>query len=293
MKVKIKFAHAHNVFRWVEAAREQDVRNTSDAMRVHPTMKLLIDKLSLRNPTWEFWASDYGSTDDFGRCVYSHFTVYNDGEELGSIDLWHNWRTGEKSYEFDNYRLRAARKKHASPRTKDLNKAVKAIVANMYNRTPAERVAAARGTTLSKVANLVGNASYDFRNKREILAPYMTQFIMERWDEFCAIPLPTGNAQLARDKLHASMQAEIDAQSIQAPFVADRGKVLVAAGASFIVSPVTRNDDTAVDVVPLDKLNDRLKGSLGMLKLIDAGGIIPNVGMRVEDNTFYVVDADE
>jgi hypothetical protein len=42
-----------------------------------------------------------------------------------------------------------------------------------------------------------------------------------------------------------------------------------------------------------DSLPDILRGGLGLLKLVEVGTTIPNIGVRAEDNIFFVLDAEE
>jgi hypothetical protein len=287
--IKTKFPHSHNVFKRVPTAEPHMERHQPDKLRVHPSMQLLIAKLLTHNPRWEFIAVDYPSSDN---SLYTHksFNIECDGEELGEVNCDLHWRTGETKYEFDCPRLKAKRQKSTTPHTKDLNKAVKSIIGHMYNRTPAERLSTARQLTASIVGRAMSIANYEYRQAQEKLLPHMTRFVEQCWADFSAIRMDAAEAKM-RDTLLPKRDALADVGTISDPANTDKGYILLEAGASFIVGRYNLTEAPAV--MRLDEMPDRLKGSLGMLKLLEPKKYAPGIGMRIDEVTYYVVDADE
>jgi hypothetical protein len=290
MGIKIKFATAHNVFKIAPDGEERFARNDSSKLFVNTHTQLLIDKLLLHRPTWEFWATDYPSGDDTSGLVHSRFDIMSDGERLGWIGTDRHWRSGESRYEFDCDRLKQKRQKSTTPHTKDLNKAAKAILGSMYNQTPAERSARAKGIVMSAVNRRVHGAEHGYRLPREALTPHMVEFVAARWEEFSAIPM---NKQLdgARAVLLERRQALEDVITVNEPLVANRGTVLIDTGSAYIVSKA--GDQSTARTIRLEEMSDKLKGSLGILKLLDMKQFAPGIGIRADETTYYVADVDE
>jgi hypothetical protein len=67
--------------------------------------------------------------------------------------------------------------------------------------------------------------------------------------------------------------------------------VLTDAGAAYVVSRMGNPDEARI--VRLDEMSDKLKGSLGILKLLEPKQFATGIGMRVDPTTYYVVDVDE
>lgn len=290
--IKIKFTSAHNVFKRADQSEKHYARHQPDKLRVHPFLQPLIAKLLTHNPRWEFIASDYPSEDSGGNGLYSHgrFHIECDGEELGWVGFDTHWKSGERKYEFDCPRLKQKRQKSTTPHTKDLNKAVKAIIGHMYNRTPAERMATAKQQTTALVGRTSGNIEYEYHKVLGKLLPHMTSFVEQRWEEFCAVKMQEAEDK-ARDSLPPTKQALTDAHTISNPMANSKGYILIEAGSTFIVSRYSCTE--APFTARLDEMPDRLKGSLGMLKLLEPKTYAPSIGMRVDETTFYVVDAVE
>jgi hypothetical protein len=160
----------------------------------------------------------------------------------------------------------------------------------MYNRTPAERLTSARNIAASTVGRISSNASYEYRNAQDRVLPHMTEFVAQRWEEFCAVQMEPLEAK-ARDALLDKKQAREDALTISGPIDTSKGYLLIQAGDVYIVGHYNLTEVPAM--VRLDEMPDRLKGSLGLLRLLEPKKYAPGIGVRVDETTFYVVDADE
>jgi len=290
MGTKVKFAGAHNVFKTAIDGEENYPRNDPSKLLVNAHTRILIDKLLLHRPTWEFWASDYPTGDPSTGLVHSRFDVMSDGELLGWVGSEKHWRNGESKYQFDCDRLKKKRQKSTTPHTKDLNKAVKAILGDMYNKTPSERSAVAMRTVASVVGRRESQADYSFRTVRDTLSAYMVEFVAARWEEFCAMPM-TKPAENARAALLEKRQAYEDITTINQPFTTHVGKVLIDTGSAYIVAKA--GDPSTAQTLRLGDMSDKLKGSLGILKLLDPKGYAPGIGARADETTYYVADVNE
>jgi hypothetical protein len=87
-------------------------------------------------------------------------------QEIGEVWASRNWRTGEYRYAFDNHRLRAKRSRGSCTETKDMKKALKLILENMYARTLSELMDTTRKSATSKTNTAIYAIQRDFRIMR-------------------------------------------------------------------------------------------------------------------------------
>lgn len=288
--VRVKFPNTHNVFKLADENELDFSRNQPKNIFVHPFMQKLIDKLLQRRPSWEFVSTSFGATEPDGTYTHSRFTVVSQGEELGWIGHERDWRNNGDKYEFACARLMKERQKATTPHTKDLNKAVKTILTHMYGLTTAERMAEVRARTMSHIARERGNSSAILEQHKRALRDAVFDFVEDRWDEFYASPLPQ-KLLTHRDQLLPAKAHDADVATVYDVHAKGKGVLLFDTGSAYIVSQYA--SDSTPQIKTLNELDDRLKGSLGILKLLNPKQIAPGIGTRVDDNTYYVVDVDE
>lgn len=262
------------------------VRNTNP--RVHPFMRPLIEELSKKHPLWEFVSESMGSPNsDSSFYIYSRFTIYEHGEELGWIDRTSYSRSGVESYAFNNERLNKKRQRGAYNTTKILKQAVKAINENMYGLTIPERLIQARSKTSSEVSSAVYMVNRNYDDVCAKLKAEMIQFTMARWAEFEALPL-TGVKADARSKfldIHERMEG---AKPIRDANTHNGGVMVLELNGRFYVQP--DSDKTQVFQFTLDELPEYMKMGIGMLRLMDVKGMVDHIGVRVDTNVYYLVN---
>lgn len=258
---------------------------------VRPFMVPLIEALLRKHPTWQFVTRGYGTVVG-GACLHSRFTILEHGDELGWVDREKHWRSGVESYVFDNHRLSAKRSRGAYTKTKDLKKALKLINENIYGLTLSERTKAFR----SKAENIVSTHSYrvqrGYTENRTALADAMVAFVIKHWEEFAAIPL-TDKESGARQSLLDSLERYRGMLAIEQSRIHDRGAVLFNYGDQYYVQKDTATDQQAAGPFTLDYLSSTLKTALAMLRLVPVGEMVDYIGMRIEDNLFYVADINK
>lgn len=256
---------------------------------VDPFMVPLIDALTRKHPTWQFVTRGYGEPhgDDF---FHKRFTIVEFGDELGWVDKDTNWRSGVRSYEFNGPRLSAKRDRGNSNKTKGLKKALKLINENIYGLTLFERTNKAR----SAVNGTISNLSYRMQNKyvhtRNEVADAMVEFAMKRWDEFMAMPM-TDKTAGARLMLLDTLERNKGMQSISQSHQGDRGAIVFEAGGQFYTQGDDRTDQQCTGPYTLEQLPDVFKAGIGLLRLVPVGEMVDHIGVRVEENIYYVANA--
>lgn len=275
----------YNAFRRCGVEEEHLLRNAE--ARVHKFMVPLLQALSKQRPAWQFVSDRFGDLSPDGtHYTYSRFTIMQDGEELGWVTRASSWRSGDDKYEFDGPRLRKKRNRGNSTQTKDLKKAVKAILADVYALTLSERVAAARKDCHATIDKLVWPIQRDFRGTRDTLGMSMAEFVLQHWDAFMQVPLPTKAHELARDNLRARYERNQAAEVVEHAKRNQLGAVVIEHGTSVHVE-YDKSEGTFHQYA-LETLPDSLKLGVAMLKLVEPETMVDNIGVRVDAKTYYV-----
>lgn len=276
----------HAVYR-IATEEELDMDRVTRS-RVDPFMKPLIDKLSDKRPTWEFHTKRFGVLESDGYYYHHTFTIHDQGEEIGFISKDRHWRTGVLSYEFNGPRLLQERSRSGNPKTKDLNKAVKTILKNIYAPTLTERAAQARSGTKTVLSNLSSNRYYAFHAKRNTLLDSMTAFVVEHWDLFEQRPIPHPEMR-ARNTFREALDGYKEVHDIVTARELDRGATVFQRGQAWYVLHDKAQTDDALGYT-LDTLPEHIKQGVSLLKLVKDGEVIADVGLRHNESTFYVVN---
>lgn len=257
---------------------------------VRTEMVPLLDKLSRKNPSWEFYSANYGNTDPNGNYILSRFTIKDFGEELGWIDYEVHWRDPTlNTYLFNGPRLEAKRSRGHASKARNVDKAAKLICANISSMTLAERITKARSKA-TEAANAVHHKHYyRYRNLRDKLGNTFATFVLARWEEF--------TAHIAGDKLAsdaATLQDDYtlmqSTSRLKNAYAADKGAVVLMHRDDYHVTY-----DDARETVHSYKLDDvpaNIKTGVALLKLVEVGKHIDDVGVRAEDGLFYVIKGE-
>jgi hypothetical protein len=251
---------------------------------VHPFMVPLIGALQLKRPHWEFEATGFGSR---GVGEYSYnvlhdsFNVYDNGDKLGNIER--EYHRDENVYAAGNHRINAKRQVGMRKKSKHLKVIMAEVLKEFYPLTIDELAT----EKYKKAHNAAQQATY--RDKRahmnnvDLIRDSMLAYLTsgDRWAEF----------EAASDK-PSVMQAKAAYRTL-----ADNARVAAEIGSGphivLIERPrdivIKRSDDPAQST-SLDALSDRMKTSLALLKMTDVNTIIEGVGVRTDEDTFYILD---
>jgi len=284
-KILVKM-DTHNVFKECEEGEEGNLRN-SDA-RVHDFLMPLFDELAKKRPTWTYVAKGWGDLSNSGTFYYyGRFTIMDGGQEIGEVWASKNWRTGENKYAFNNHRLQTTRRRGNCAETKDLKKAVKLILANMYALTTAELMDTTRSKATNKARNTIYNIQRDFRNQRDKLLPNMEAFILDNWEAF-----EKHNTYSLTDKQrfkegYASAAKATEAEQL---LVNNKYALVVDVGDQIHVEHSAQQG--AIHSYTLDGLPLHIKQGVAILKLCDVDTLLDGVGVRTGDTTYIVFDGE-
>ena len=255
-------------------------------LKAHTKLKEVIVKLAPMYPLWQFVVPTLYLSDE----VYA-FKVRANGQELGEIQRIRHG--SEYVIGVTNHRIADSRTRGSMYKTKDVDKAVLKVKKTFFPRSPNER--------LSEAAKEAGHFLFEQEMGKERALNKHEYSISEAMMEYVkgagyAAFLTYVNDMEPRLKdgvlahIQGQQELQMEVKSIEeirrqfenqiaALIVRDSGKYLV------------RIDDN-VQIYDDNTLPESMRGKLGMLKLVDAGFFLSDVGCRVNDEVF-VVKVDE
>jgi predicted nucleic acid-binding Zn-ribbon protein len=255
-------------------------------LNAHTLLKQAIAKLAPMYPLWQFVVPRVNMGDEVNT-----FKVMANGQELGSLTRMYHGR--DYVIAVTNHRIVESRTRGSEYKTKDVDKAVLKVKKTFAPRNPKELLAEAQKEA-GRFLNSQENGKLRVLNKHEYsISEAMLSYVRGAGYEGFLTHAQTLEPRV-RDQVLAHIQGEkelrMEVKSIEeirrqfenqiaALVVRDSGKYLV------------RIDDN-VQIYDDNTLPESMRGKLGMLKLVDAGFFLSDVGCRVNDEVF-VVKVDE
>lgn len=268
--------------------RQSDGTEIKPEPMIHEFIKPFVEALALKYPQWEFvedsHRTSWGSSDVKGYDV-DGFKIMDKREELGRIAVDHYCRTGKRFF-VDNFRIDAQKSRGSGFKTKHMDKAMKHVAKYFGTRNHTEILDAAEEKAHHVKRGLMHNLSSECRIYWTRLDDHAAHFMMQHWENFAEYVKSLGNAGLVESvaKYPEAYRHHAEAQKISA---------LIDCGEAYLVN-ITNSDyivkhKGSVSILESDALPATVRRNLGMLKLVKDREIISNVGIRVSEDTFYVV----
>jgi hypothetical protein len=240
-----------------------------------------LDALMKKFPRWTFVVyAPWNTTNS------SSFRVYEAGEELGSIAIRDHYRHGPQ-FVVKNARIARARQRGWETVTKDMKKAIRLVVDNFGAKTIQELLRESRDKTSHAISNVTQPIRRKFTSEWEALQDFARHYIADHWEEL----QPQITAFRAQKLVPVDFPASYDAYKKANRFGdafhrADKGVIVVIKDGSYALS----RKDKDPDIVTSDQLPRDVKMKLGMLKMLEDGEYVPDVGIRVADNMYFIMD---
>jgi hypothetical protein len=277
----------YNTFRRCREDEVDSLRNRDG--RVDPFMAPLIAELSKKRPAWAYESEGFGDLSPCGQFyMFNRFTIIEGDDTLGEISSSRNWRTNERRFAFDNQRLRAVRKRGANTETKDLKKAVKLILGNMYVPTLGEVMDGARSRSIGKATDAIYKVLREYRWEYDRIQPQIAEFLTGNWEEFQArYPQVAEKSMPLPELLVRKIQADEFAR------LKDNGRtaLIVERNGTFHVE-LSYNKGTYLNYT-LDTLPTKFRQAVGILRLVDVDGMVDGIGVRADTKTYFVLDGGD
>jgi hypothetical protein len=255
---------------------------------IHPELEDVLDKLMRERPTWRFKSNQdfYGGSGGIRRA--NTFNIYDGDEALGRLWVEHHWRDGTPRFFFTNFRLEQQRQRHRANYTTKPDVAAKRIIKAFHLKTPSERAADANTAAKSAASKISSDASWPLRRAKGTLEKALYAYALQNWG---AIKDQLG-PDAAKVDLPAVSRAADDATEIQEAVSSHKGcNVQISPNGTYLVS---RGEANGYHVATLHdgELEPNMRGSLGLLKLMEDGAFIPGIGVRINANHYFVMDIE-
>jgi hypothetical protein len=276
-----------------EVPKKGGVGNVELHSVIDPFLKSIMDKLALKYPQWVFeekHSQRHVTTDDgWGVNAYA-FTIKDKREELGSIEK--DWTIKGHRFLVRNHRIDAMRERGCGMKTIHEDKALKYVDKFFSRKSMTEKVGEARLALREKL----NDVAYDKSRNLERLWNNFTQvaqsFIVANFDEFKKLIPSTELATI--EGLPSLVEEDLIITSMKV-----RGLSTIHGDAYFVYIDgidyaVTKaNDDGKLEIKSSEELPEFLRKGIGMLKLVEDGVAIGNIGFRCNATTFLVLDPNK
>jgi hypothetical protein len=257
---------------------------------VHDKVLPLVEELCKNRPQWTLKSANEATT-GYGVSAH-HFDVYENGQSLGEISVESGYlnNTGPVTYyRYDNPRLTSKRQRGIWNKTSKLDLAVKNILKAFHAKTLAETIVEVERQIEVKLSENTRTANADFDSGFRRMGAFLTGYVMRNWDTV-APELKAAGAPVP-DDLPERLAVRNEAEATQIAYHTKEGFTVITRGSDYVMVRGF-GDERETEVKSSEQLTDNIRRNLGFLKLSEGSRIIPNVGVRLNDNTFFVIDKE-
>ena len=258
-------------------------QNIMSKVHMDKFMGDLILPLAKQFPKWEFRgynlrAINGGLVDEK---FYPHrWTVHCGDEELG--DIGRDYYGHKICYTISNHRIQDKRERGYADKTTKLDKAKKLVLKNFRPKDLRELMNSAKRTVRSSVGTHVYMAESEWQKHYQRLCRFLSDHIMANLDEYIQTASEYGFE--GNNKLKDAYEDYHIKRSIGQCEQQKKGAVVLIHGNTYAVE----SDDGQFYTYENATLPDLLKRRVGMLKLIENGQTLINVGYRESEHHYYV-----
>lgn len=236
--------------------------------------------LATKKPNWKFiGVQGWHMPDDGGGKTYEayKFYVWEGKSRLGKI-YTDRGRTKKTTYYAENGRITQKRDRGSAMFTTNITKAVKNVCKEFYPVTTTERMDKAKSKAQGVMQDIVGDKIRAFDNRVTRILRGLESYVLSNWETMSLIaakecPKEVSELPLAREEKYI-------AEAIRAAFDNSGGTLVALNGSEYVTAHGTYTTDT----LPVN-----IKQGVGMLKLVEAGQCIRDVGFKVDADTFFVI----
>jgi hypothetical protein len=241
-----------------------------------------LDMLVSSKPNWRFVATDFVRPDSVTR-VYTDFNIYEDDEFLGKVTITHKGRSYK--IKVSNDRINAARERGTGYFTEDPVKAQLRIRKTFFKANQDERVEKAAEIAESLLKKENQSKAWEYRHAKDALLDKAGDFAAKNMEAY----LQAYPNLLPKKSRYDDARANYGVvKKIKEAF--DNGKSVVVAfdGTHYIVK-----SEEGVKTLSDETLPYEVRRKVGLLKLVQDGQMISDVGCRVDGATFVLLPEDE
>jgi hypothetical protein len=236
--------------------------------------------LATKKPNWRFvgvqgWHIPH---DEVGKTYEAYkFNVWEGKSKLGKI-YTDRGRARKTTYYAENNRITQKRDRGSAMFTTNVSKAVKNVCKEFYPATTTEIMASARSKSQGVMQDIYGDKVRGVDNRMQRILKGLESYVIDNWETMSVIAAKECPKEVS--ELPLAMEEKYIAETIKDAFNNSRGTIVALHGSEYVTAHGTYTTDT---------LPVHIKQGVGMLKLVEAGQCIRDVGVKVDADTFFVI----
>jgi hypothetical protein len=236
--------------------------------------------LATKKPNWKFvgvqgWHIPH---DEVGKTYEAYkFNVWEGKSKLGKI-YTDRGRARKTTYYAENNRITQKRDRGSAMFTTSITKAVKNVCKEFYPATTTEIMASAISKAQGVMQDIYGDKIRAFDNRVTRILRGLEPYLLDNWETMSVIAAKECPKEVS--ELPLAMEEKYIAETIKDAFNNSRGTIVALHGSEYVTAHGTYTTDT---------LPVHIKQGVGMLKLVEAGQCIRDVGVKVDADTFFVI----
>ena len=262
-----------------------------DYAGVHTKLDPVISQLATLNPRWIFIVTGRTAIGN-GMWKASEFEVRMDNEVLGQLGTAHS-RSKGTLITVSNDRIGAKRTRSSAYRTDNPDKAILAAKKSFGRMNVNERLDKAKGEAGKTLSKASWNKEREYREQANLVNTSMANWVRNEGKdlflEFTKAQMHLAESKRVLDAYEKSQVLDMEMKSIaemQELYGEDKSLLMVKDGGKYLVRMGDKLDMYEDATLPVD-----IRMKLGMLKLVEDGEFITEVGCRVSSEIF-VLQAD-
>lgn len=271
----------------IKIESKKGLPDASWVQTIDPFVKPLVEQLALKYPQWTFEAmrSSYNHTAKAEE--FYHFRILDKREELGIVGK--DW-TG-RGYRFlvDNHRIDTLRERGSGMKTIHLDKAIKYVSKYFSRKNIGEKLREASQlarTNLDQVATSKGWKMRELWNDNKISSE-LQRFIVSNFPDALTMLDPT-IASRVEDfpiRFNELQQAQVMVNAMHT----NNMHLVLLDGMDYAI----QKGSEPPTIKASEQLPDYMRKAIGLLKLVENNQIMQDIGFRVNETTFFVLNKEE
>lgn len=248
-----------------------------------PHLEPVIYELAVKHPTWSFDERHSTSIDDVLYVRGFHITDPK-GERIGTIDMGRN--LGKRStttwvFEIYNRRIAQSRERGSSVITGDAKVALKTVKKYFSPPSIAERLETISAFAKSRTYEALVNAREKHNVAHNKIKPAVTAFVKSNWAQ--VLDSMKDSDRVIAESLPALAAEQESVQELSNQISAKQHLTVLIDGDTYIT-----HDGGTTRSYTTDDLPRSIKINVGLLKLVEEGKPLRDIGIKVSDTTFVL-----
>jgi hypothetical protein len=204
-------------------------------------------------------------------------------EELGQIGI--DYTRAGKRFWINNHRVEGMRERGSGVKTTDIKKAIRHVDKFFGRKNLNEKLSEARDKAKNVIENISRDKYYRHQGVWNVIQDDARKYIAENIQAFMAA---TNNHKKAEEFPVAVQELE-HANNVRNMTNSNKSYLVFIEGMNYSVSL----GQSLPEIMTSEELPTFIRMGVGMLKLVEDGVLITNIGFKVDESTFVVLPQSE